>query len=72
MGFSLEDPALKRMGALVHFLDVGGLQLSEVTGIESVLAALRDAILDDNQLLIIASAVFNNLLVTFKKGTSGQ
>lgn len=68
--FDLEQPALKRLGALVHFLDVGGVQPPEAVGIESVLAGLRDAINDDDQLLNAASAVFDSLLVTFEKGLS--
>lgn len=68
--FSLEQPALKRLGALVHFLDVGGVQPPEAVGIESVLGGLRDAINDDDQLLTAASAVFDSLLVTFEKGVS--
>ena len=66
--FDLETPALKRLGALVHFLDVGGVQPPEAAGIESVLAGLRDTINDDDQLLTVASSVFNSLLVTFEKG----
>jgi hypothetical protein len=66
--FDLEKPALKRLGALVHFLDVGGVQPPEAVGIESVLAGLRDTINDDDQLLTVASSVFNSLLVTFEKG----
>jgi hypothetical protein len=66
--FSLETPALKRLGHLIHFLDVGGIQPPEAIGIESVLAGLRDAILDDDPLLSAASAVFESLLVTFEKG----
>lgn len=68
--FDLEQPALKRLGALVHFLDVGGVQPPEAVGIESVLAGLRDAINDDDLLLGAASAVFDSLLVTFEKGVS--
>lgn len=70
--FGLEKPALKRLGALVHFLDVGGVQPPEAAGIESVLSGLRDAINDDDQLLIAASAVFDSLLVTFEKGANTQ
>jgi len=70
--FDLEKPALKRLGALVHFLDAGGVQPPEAAGIESVLAGFRDAILDDEQLLTTASKVFDSLLVTFEKGVSGQ
>ena len=66
--FDLETPALKRLGALVHFLDVGGVQPPEAAGIESVLAGLRDTINDDEQLLRVANSVFNSLLVTFEKG----
>jgi hypothetical protein len=66
--FGLEQVALKRIGALVHYLDVGGIQPLEALGIESVLAGLRDAITDDDQLLAQASNVFNGLLTTFEKG----
>jgi hypothetical protein len=65
--FDLQTPALKRLGHLVHFLDVGGLQPSEASGIECVLAGLRDAIMDDDQLLIAASGVFDGLLKSFSK-----
>jgi len=67
--FGLEQAALKRIGALVHYLDVGGIQPPEASGIESVLAGLREAITDDDQLLTQASNVFNGLLTTFEKGT---
>jgi len=70
--FDLEEPALKRMGSLVHFLDVGGVQPPEAVGIESVLSGLRDTINDDDQFLTAASAVFDSVLVTFEKGASTQ
>ena len=70
--FDLEKPALKRLGALIHFLDVGGVQPPEAAGIESVLAGLRATILDDEQLLATASSVFDSLLVTFEKEVNGQ
>ena len=63
--FSLEQPAIVRLGQLVHFLDVGGAQPSEAVGVESVLAGLRAAITDDDQLLIAASAVFDGLITNF-------
>lgn len=66
--FGLEHPALKRLGALVHYLDVGGVQPPEASGIESVLAGLRETITDDNQLLNSACDVFNGLFATFAKG----
>lgn len=66
--FGLETPALQRFGALVHFLDVGGVQAPEAAGIESVLAGLRDTIPDDDQLLALASQLFDGLLASFEKG----
>lgn len=65
--FGLDAPALQRLGHLVHFLDVGGLQPPEACGIESVLAGLRDAMPDDDQLLKAASDIFDGLLNTFSK-----
>lgn len=66
--FGLESPVLLRLGALVHFLDVGGVQPPEAAGIESALAGLRDAIADDDQLLALASHIFDGLLTSFEKG----
>lgn len=68
--FGLEQAALKRIGALVHYLDVGGVQPPEAAGIESVLAGLREAITDDEQLVATASGVFDGLHTTFDKGVS--
>ena len=66
--FALDSTALARLGLLVHFLDVGGVQPPEAAGVESVLAGLRDGIADDDQLLVAAQAVFDGLLATFNKG----
>lgn len=65
--FDLETPSLRRMGHLVHFLDVGGLAQPEAPGVESVLAGMRDAMDSDDRLLQAASAVFDGLLQTFSK-----
>lgn len=65
--FDLQTPALQRLGALVHFLDVGGIQPPEAAGIESVLAGLRDTIPDDDRLLAVASNIFDGLLTSFEK-----
>jgi hypothetical protein len=65
--FGLDAPALSRVGALVHFLDVGGAQPAEAAGVESVLAGLRTGIEDDDQLLAAACAVFDGLLANFQQ-----
>lgn len=71
--FALELPALARLGLLVHYLDVGGVQPPEAACIESVLAGMRERITDDDQLLTVASGVFDGLLASFdtqfNKGT---
>lgn len=63
--FGLTQPAIARLGMLVHFLDVGGIQPAEAAGVESVLAGLRATLLDDDQLLAAASALFDGLLASF-------
>ena len=65
--FGLETPALLRLGALVHFVDVGGVQPPEAAGIQQVLAGLCDSIADDDQLLKLAGSVFDGLLASFEK-----
>jgi hypothetical protein len=64
--FSLEaDPGLVRLGALVHYLDVGGLPVAEAAGLEAVLAGLRAGCPDDDALLASASPVLDALHLRF-------
>ena len=65
--FDLETPALRRLGVLVHGLDAGGVQPAEAAGVERVLAGMREAIADDDQLLLAAAGVFEGLLIAFEK-----
>lgn len=66
--FGLDQPAVTRLGLLVHYLDVGGVQLPEAAGIESVLAGMRENLTNDDELLMAASSVFDGLLASFSKG----
>ncbi len=68
--FNLETPALMRLGLLVHSLDVGGVQPAEASGIERVLAGMREAIADDDQLLLVTAGVFEGLLRAFQSEAS--
>ena len=52
---------------LVHGLDAGGVQPAEAAGVERVLAGMREAITDDDQLLLAAAGVFEGLLIAFEK-----
>jgi hypothetical protein len=65
--FGLDSPALNRLGHLVHCLDVGGMRPIEASGIEQVLAGLKDTIFDDDHLLEIASGIFDGLYAVFQK-----
>ncbi len=64
--FGLERPALLRIGAIVHFLDAGGVQPPESEGVRRVLAGLRESIDDDDRLLASALPVFDALLASFE------
>lgn len=69
--FGLEgDPALIKLGALVHSLDVGGPPVAEAAGVEMVLAGLRASAPDDDALLAAASGVFDGIAIFFKTGKS--
>jgi len=65
--FELQEPGLNRIAALVHYLDIGGIQLVEAAGVERVLAGLRETITNDDHLLAAASAIFDGLLAGFVK-----
>lgn len=65
--FGLATPALERLAAVVHFLDVGGVPVPEAGGVESILAGLRETIADDDRLLAAAATVFDGLLANFEK-----
>lgn len=69
--FGLEaDPALLRLGELVHCLDAGGLPVPEAPGIEALLAGLRASEPDDDVLLGRACEVFDWLLQNYKDKTT--
>lgn len=63
------DPALLRLGELVHCLDVGGLPVPEAPGIELLLAGVRTSEPGDDALLGRASEVFDWLLQSYKEKT---
>jgi hypothetical protein len=63
--FGLSPPGLARLAALVHYLDVGGLQPGEALGLEAVLMGLQTQLQDDDALLAAASVVFDGLLAGF-------
>jgi hypothetical protein len=61
------DTALTRIATIVHYLDVGGAPVIEAAGIEAVLAGLRAAAPNDDQLLAEAIHVFDGLYANYCK-----
>lgn len=67
--FSLDSPSIRRLGQLVHFLDIGGVPPPEAPGVESVLSGLRSSLEGDDQLIEAACGVFDGLHKFYEKGT---
>jgi hypothetical protein len=70
--FGLEDdPALARVAAIVHVLDVGGEPVPEAKGLEAVLAGTRERLLDDDDALLAEmAAVLDSLYAHFRREAS--
>lgn len=68
LSFGLDaDPAIARIGSIVHSLDVGGVPVAEAAGIEALLAGLRAAAPNDDKLLTEATRVFDGLYKNFSR-----
>ncbi|MEO5770640.1 MAG: chromate resistance protein ChrB domain-containing protein [Burkholderiaceae bacterium] len=66
--FALDkDPALVRLGAMVHALDVGGEPVPEAVGFEAVLTGARERLPDDDALLDEISATLDSLYAHFQR-----
>lgn len=75
--FGLEgDPALLRLGVMVHALDVGGASVPEAIGFEAIMAGTRKRAADDDQLLNDMSPVLDSMYTHFaaaeKTGDTGK
>jgi len=55
------DPALQRLGQIVHFIDVGGLPVDEAAGIETLVRGLQAQHPKDDALLAATLPVFDAL-----------
>ncbi|MDR3390762.1 MAG: chromate resistance protein [Sulfuriferula sp.] len=66
--FGLEtDPAITRISAIVHCLDMGGVPVAEAPGIEAILGGLRAAAPNDDTLLKDAERVFDSLYQNYQQ-----
>ena len=66
--FNLDnDPGVEKIGALIHYLDVGGVPVAEAAGFEAILRGARTTFTDDDELLREAEKLFNLLYGTFAR-----
>jgi hypothetical protein len=71
--FSLDDdPAIARIGAIVHCLDVGGVPVAEAAGVEAVLAGLRAGTPGDAKLVTEAGRVFDSLYTSYHQDVAND
>lgn len=64
--FGLEgDAALERIGALIHYLDAGGIPVLEAVGLEAMLRGAQQLIDDDDSLVDEAGKLFQFLYVHY-------
>jgi hypothetical protein len=61
----MADPGLRHVGALVHYLDVGGIPVAEAAGVEALLRGAQSAFVDDDALLTEAAKVFELLYISY-------
>ena len=64
--FGLEhDEGLARMGALVHYLDIGGIPVAEAPGFASIMAGARTLYADDDLLLKWMTPTLDSLYAAY-------
>jgi hypothetical protein len=66
------DPALTRLGVLVHTLDVGGVPVPEAAGFAAILTGARASCADDDQVLIAMTPVLDALYAAFGQETPNE
>lgn len=64
--FALDsDPALKRLGQLVHFIDIGGIPVDEAAGVELLVRGLQRLHADDDA--VLALPLFDSLYAALRQ-----
>lgn len=62
-----QDRAIARLGALVHYLDVGGVAVPEAAGFAAIMAGARSQQTNDDKLLQAIGAVLDNLYAAYSE-----
>ena len=65
-----QDVALSRIGALVHFLDVGGIPVPEAAGLEILIGGMRQRWPCDDELLAEVEKIFDAFYQAFSGNDS--
>ncbi len=60
-----QDVGLSRLGALVHYLDVGGIPVPEASGLETLMQGLYRNLSEDDALLAEAEKIFDAFYLVF-------
>ena len=66
------DPALTRLGVLVHSLDVGGVPVPEAAGFEAILTGASASYAGDDQILTAMTPVLDALYIAFGQETPDE
>jgi hypothetical protein len=70
ISFGLDtDPGLARLGALVHFLDVGGIPVPEAAGLSAIVLGAREVQPNDDGLLKSVTPTLDNLYQAFRSNS---
>jgi hypothetical protein len=65
-----QDAALNRIGALVHFLDVGGIPVPEAAGLEALIGGMQQRWSGDDVLLAEEEKIFDAFYQAFSGNDS--
>lgn len=65
-----KDAALNRIGALVHYLDVGGIPVLEAAGLETLIGGMRQRWIVDDELLAETEKIFDAFYQAFSGNDS--
>ena len=66
-----ESPAMRRLGGLVHTIDVGGIPLDEAPGLEMLVRGLQARHEDDDALLKAGVDLFDTIHAALSAQTEG-
>jgi hypothetical protein len=61
-----EDPGIRRLGDLVHYIDVGGIPVDEAAGVETIVRGLQAQHDQDDALLAASLPLFDTLYAAMK------